>query len=112
MEEVSYGIPNGYHAEIEDDKVVIKKGDKKSFWSEEDEKMYAATIFALAGFMGNEDKLDWLKSIKDKYTWNPSKEQMDTLLDAIVYVEGCNSNFKDSGSVLENLYNELKKLKG
>lgn len=41
-------------------------------WNEEDEKIYAATIFALAGFMGNEDKIDWLKSIKDRYTWKPS----------------------------------------
>ncbi len=29
LEEVSYSIPNGYHAEIEDNKVVIKKGEQK-----------------------------------------------------------------------------------
>ena len=45
-----------------------------------------------------------------KYNWKPSDEQMNTLHDVIVYVEGCNSNFKGNGSVLENLYNDLKKL--
>ena len=37
LEEVFYSIPNGFHAEIEDDKVVIKKGEQKPAWSEEDE---------------------------------------------------------------------------
>lgn len=37
LEEVFYSIPNGFHAEIEDDKVVIKKGEQKP-WSEEDER--------------------------------------------------------------------------
>lgn len=45
-----------------------------------------------------------------KDTWKPSDEQINTLRDVIVYVEGCNSNFKGNGSVLENLYNNLKKL--
>ena len=52
-------------------------------WSEEDEKMYAAIIFALAGFMGNEDKLNWLKSLKDraqpKKQWKPSEEMLEAL---------------------------------
>ena len=52
---------------------------KPAEWTEEDEKMYTATIFALAGFMGNEDKLDWLKSLKDrvppqKQEWNYNDE--------------------------------------
>ena len=29
LEEVSYSIPDGYHAEIEDNKIVIKKGEQK-----------------------------------------------------------------------------------
>ena len=54
---------------------------------------------------------DFLKSLKERYTWKPSDEQINTLWDAIVYVEGCDSNFKGSGSVLEDLYSDLKKLK-
>ena len=56
-------------------------------------------------------EINLLKSLRLHSQWKPSEEQMDTLWDAIVYVEGCNSNFKGSGSVLENLYNDLKKLK-
>ena len=41
-------------------------------WSEEDERMCTKTILALAGFIGNEDKLDWLKSLKNRYIWKPS----------------------------------------
>jgi hypothetical protein len=36
LQEVTYYIPKGFHAEIYDDKVVIKKGDKPT-WVEEDE---------------------------------------------------------------------------
>ena len=58
----------------------------KQEWSEEDEKMYTATIFALAGFLGNEDKLDWLKSLKDrvqpKQEWS---EEDETVLNNLIY---------------------------
>ena len=36
----------------------------KPAWSEEDYKMLADTIFKLAGFMGNEKNIDWLKSLR------------------------------------------------
>ena len=51
------------------------KVEQKPAWSEEDEKMHTATIFALAGFMGNEDKLNWLKSLKDRFNVNNEKEK-------------------------------------
>lgn len=78
---------------------------QKQEWSEEDEKMYAAIIFTLAGFMGNEDKIDWLHSLKDRYTWRPSEVQMQILNK---YAEQNNYD----GSVLTSLYRDLKKLKG
>ena len=37
LQEVTYYIPKGFHAEINDDKVVIKKGEKSAEWSDEDE---------------------------------------------------------------------------
>ena len=36
LQEAIYNIPKGFHAEINDDKVVIKKGEKPAAWSEED----------------------------------------------------------------------------
>jgi hypothetical protein len=48
---------------------------------------------------------DWLKSLRHKNTWKPSKEQMDALESAIV--DSISSIQKHS---LESLYNELKKL--
>jgi hypothetical protein len=41
--------------------------------------MRAAIIFILAGFTGNEDKIYWLKSLKDRYTWKPSEGQLECL---------------------------------
>ncbi len=51
-----------------------KQGEQKPAWSKEDEKMYIATIFALDQFMGNENKLDWLKSLKDRVQPQPKQE--------------------------------------
>jgi len=85
-------------------------------WRDKDERMLDRLIayFEKRVAFTDEDNsryANWLKSLRPKSTWKPSDEQMNTLWDAIVYVEGCNSNFKGSGSVLEKLYNDLKKLK-
>ena len=60
---------------------------QKPAWSKEDEKMYTATILALAGFMCNEDKIDWLKSLKDRVQaqkqWKPSEEMLEALYKVI-----------------------------
>lgn len=64
-----------------------KQGEQKPAWSKEDEKMYTATILALAGFMCNEDKIDWLKSLKDRVQaqkqWKPSEEMLEALYKVI-----------------------------
>ena len=38
LQEATYYISKGFHAEIDDDKVVIKKGEKPTAWSGEDER--------------------------------------------------------------------------
>ena len=48
-------------------------------WSEEDEKMRASIIMTLAGFMGSEEKISWLYSIRPQPHWKPCKEQMEGL---------------------------------
>ena len=52
-----------------------------------------------------ESDYNWLKSLKNRYTWKPSGEQMDEfsgLLDEIHW----------DGEILVSLYNDLKKLRG
>ena len=92
-----------------------KQGDKTA-WSEDDENRVNRLIAYFEdkeSFTAEDDVVyaNWLKSLRPQSQWKPSDEQMGALRDAIVYVEGCNSNFKGSGSVLEKLYNDLKKLR-
>lgn len=86
LEEVSYSIPNGYHAEIEDNKVVIKKGEQKSVeWSEEDEnllKLSLENLTELKDRFGEEygkvgDCIVWLESIEDRVQSQPRQEYDD-----------------------------------
>lgn len=44
LQEATYFIPEGFHVEIKDDKVVIKKGEQKPAWGEEDVEMCQETI--------------------------------------------------------------------
>ena len=108
LQEVTYYIPDGFHAEIDDDKVVIKKGEKSAEWSEEDDiylQDCIGTILAADSCL-YEDKQDmeaWLKSLKDRITWKPSKEQIEALDDAL-NERGFDYNY------LNSLYEQLKKL--
>ena len=81
----------------------------KQEWGEEDEEMCAKTLFALAGYRGNEDKIDWLKSLKDRCTWKPSEEQIEAL--SAINVTG-GISYAGQRQELINLYNDLKKIKG
>jgi putative component of toxin-antitoxin plasmid stabilization module len=51
---------------------------------------------------------DWLKSLKDRYTWKPSNEQIKAL--SAINVTG-RISYVGQGQELINLYNDLKKLK-
>lgn len=71
LQEETYFIPKGFHAEIDDDKVVIKKGEKSTTWSDEDERMKENIEEALDCYesMVSEDwekEKEWLKRIKDR----------------------------------------------
>lgn len=91
---------------------------KPAEWSEEDEKHIHSIIStiecckaqykeAIAVIEQYDSDLDWLKSLKDRYTWKPSDEQMDALLSEVTaWTKGCPKQI-----VLESLYNDLKKLK-
>jgi hypothetical protein len=53
-----------------------------------------------------ESDYNWLKSIKNRYTWKPSDEQMDTL------AKVCSTLHLTSGEneIMESIYDALKKL--
>lgn len=53
-------------------------------------------------------EMDWLKSLKERYTWKPSDTQLECLSDAIKHY---NSLGYDA-HILKELLNDLKKLKG
>lgn len=96
----------------------IKRNEQKPAWSEEDERNLQGVIdeiwanknqapdYDLATY----DKyLSWLKSLKQRYNWKPSDEQMKALHD--MNLTG-NISYVGQGQTLIELYNDLKKLKG
>ena len=92
---------------------------QKSSWSKEDEKMKDLIISVLevnhskgifkAGLRAirTEEIVSWLKSLKQRYTWKPSEEQMKALHD--MNLTG-NISYAGQGQTLIELYNDLKKL--
>ena len=99
-------IDNEYDAWLE------KQGKHKSVsivdkWNKEDEWKFSDILALLRGgencHYNTPDLFEWLKSIKDKCTWKPDKEQMEYLHK---YAEQNNYD----GSVLTDLYNDLKQL--
>lgn len=119
----SYYIPEGFHAEIEGNHVVIKKGEQKSAWSEEDEAMWVEISDLLwEGYKQSDSTFSWddirnwvipkLKFLKDRVqpqnTWKPSGVQMAALNS--INVIGSIS-YPWQGQELINLYQDLKKLR-
>jgi hypothetical protein len=71
LQGATYYIPKGFHAEIDGDKVVIKKGEKPTAWSEEDEGILDEIIdFLENGTVKLQHDLSlyasWLKSLKGR----------------------------------------------
>jgi len=117
LQEVSYHIPEGFHAKIEGNKVIIKKGEQNIAWSEEDESNLQGIIdeieankrqapgYDLATY---NRYLSWLESIKARYTWKPSDEQIKALNIAI----RCGIQLGTwEENALKSLKEQLKKLR-
>lgn len=85
---------------------------KQQGWSEEDEYCRHQLIVFCKNCMQQDSDAkkcaNWLKFLKDRYTWKPSKEHLHTL-EAVIsdYTEQGLSYTKDS---LNELYEQLKKL--
>lgn len=83
-----------------------KQGEQKPAWSEEDEKIYQSIMDDTVQENQLDSKqIDWLKSLKDRYTWKPSDEQMEALKSS-TYCQN-----EQMSKVLFELYQDLKKLK-
>jgi hypothetical protein len=97
----------------------------KQVWSEEDKKMHDFALraiglckqYAINNQINGYSKLpdtpqkyeelyQWLKSLKERYTWKPSDEQLKALKEIIDV-----GHFTSYPNALETLYEQLKKLK-
>jgi hypothetical protein len=80
---------------------------QNTVWSLDDENYLVDAIVAFCHYYGDSytEKLGgWLKSLKERYTWKPSDEQMRAL-------RHCCDGWQDNADGrLESLYNDLKKL--
>jgi hypothetical protein len=100
--------------------------EHKPAWSEEDEKSLDALITSLNNerFYRHLETLkgidvnvviDWLKSLKQRYAWKPSEEQIKHLTDVVYDAKHKNriyTNGYEPYSYLYALLMQLKKLKG
>ena len=102
----------GYEWDAEKKELI--KIEQKPAWSEEDEEIYRKCICAMrasaCGFPEEEKFVEqvnnWFKSLKDRYSWKPSEEQMNTL-EYYMHTIVCNEHKE----VLFGLYADLKKLR-
>ena len=91
-------------------------GQKPAEWSEEDERNLQGVIDEIEANKNQAPDYDittydrflsWLKSLKERYTWKPSEEQMRALHD--MNLTG-NISYVGQEQTLIELYNDLKKL--
>ena len=107
----------GYKWDAE--KKELKKIEQKPAWSEEDEERLSDAVFFVREYqIPTRDKRllntakeaeKWLKSLKERYTWKPSDEQIDGIECAIKTLQ---HQLNVGDKRLDSLYNDLKKLKG
>ncbi len=88
-------------------------------WSEEDEKLYTSALWHIKNSCGNGGKdsgeyevYNWLKSLKERYTWKPSEEQMEALEHFVRSIgeSGYASPYNDNTKLLYSLLNDIKNL--
>ena len=86
----------------------------KQEWNEEDRKMInkLSSVVVLYYNICDDDLdkqscIDWLKSLKERYTWKPSDEQIE-ILDMVLTNESLDDNI---ARILRELREQLKKLR-
>lgn len=99
----------GYKWDAE--KKELKKVEQNPAWSEEDEETLNSILNDLSqDAIPDKEDIQRLKSLKEKYTWKPSDEQLNALENSLGDYNI--TIFQDRHEILESLYNDLKKLKG
>ena len=97
-----------------------KQGEQKpADWSEEDEKLFKLSLENLTelkdrfgedyGRVG--DCINWLKYLKDRYTWKPSDEQIESIRLARTFVTDDFDEHPTLSEILVELEKQLKKLR-
>ena len=80
----------------------LEKQDQKPAWTEADDEELEIAVDALKG-AGQYDSANWLKSLKQRYAWKPSDEQIG-VIEAVI------NNRSFQRRHLDSLYEQLKKL--
>ena len=112
----------GYEWDVE--KKELKKIEQNPAWSEEDERIRQCLIRdqekALDDVRNDKyghseiisdlkemyrERINWLKSIKDRYTWKPTKRQVEALMKARLDLQG-----KEYHTILAELHSQLIKM--
>ena len=93
----------------------------KQDWSEEDEGNLKNVLWAIQKVRDTTEDVheldimqyaeDWLRSLKERYGWRPSEEQMDALYTYIYHPQYFSSP-DPRMELVESIYQDLKKLKG
>ena len=122
--EETYFIPEGFHAEIIDNEVHIKRGEQKPTWSEDDEVFFDSALWHIQNSITNgafrsfvEGPLStWLKSLKDRVqhqpqsNWKLSEKQIKAIRLARSFVTDDFDEHPALSEILIELENQLKKL--
>jgi hypothetical protein len=100
--------PSDYINDMGGNGCYLKNTAQASAWSEEDREYMKSLLDIINGTSSLtsseiECHKDWLKSLKDRHTWKPSKEQMNALDDVI-------SSRDIKYDVLSELWKDLNKL--
>jgi len=81
----------------------------KQEWSEEDERTYKSITYSFANnYPLTVQQQEFVKSLKERYVWKPSDEQMEAL-NGINVTGGV--SYAGQAQELRDLYNDLKKLR-
>ena len=81
---------------------------QKPAWSEEDEDYLIDVKTAFYGYFDEgyaEELCNWLKSLKERYTWKPNEEQMEAIKQAAEQ-----NRASEMGNILDNLLVEIKNM--
>lgn len=98
--------------ELERKNCLVKQGEQKPAWSEEDEENLQNCIIAISRTIlfksyYQSNLIKWLKSLRQQTNWKPSDEQMNALDSTLQYSQVSHDSF----GYLNSLFNDLKKLK-